>query len=80
MHGFGLQVRVALEKKITRERIGVEISKCLDGPQPLQAVAYLMQMQIFSAVFQVLRSLVTALNHTLVLPIHHALVEMLPYC
>jgi tRNA nucleotidyltransferase/poly(A) polymerase len=54
MRGRGVQVRAALEKKIARERVGIEISKCFDGPQPLQAAAYLLQIHAFAVVFQVL--------------------------
>ena len=48
-----MQVRAALERKIVRERIGSEIAGCFDGPQPLQAAAYLLQLKAFSVVFQV---------------------------
>lgn len=49
-----VQVLEALQRKIARERIGAEIAGCFDGPQPLQAAAYLLQIQAFPIVFQVL--------------------------
>lgn len=48
-----VQVMEALERKIVRERIGSEIAGCFNGPQPLQAAAYLLQLNAFSIVFQV---------------------------
>lgn len=37
---------------MARERVGVEIVGCLDGPNPLQAFTHLLQMSAFPIVFQ----------------------------
>ena len=47
-----LQVRTALERKVARERIGIEMAGCVTGPHPLLAVQLVDSLRIFSAVFQ----------------------------
>eukprot|EP00892_Ulva_mutabilis_P012671 jgi/Ulvmu1/9777/UM056_0017.1 len=46
------EVKVALDRKIARERIGVEMAGCFDGPRPLLSVEYLLELGIFSIVFE----------------------------
>lgn len=43
---------MALDRKIARERIGVEMAGCFDGSQPLLSAEYLLELGIFSIVFE----------------------------
>ncbi|CAI9106254.1 OLC1v1005369C1 [Oldenlandia corymbosa var. corymbosa] len=45
------EVRAALEDKISRERIGHEIDLMVSGNQPVQAVKYISELQLFGSVF-----------------------------
>eukprot|EP00002_Diphylleia_rotans_P019957 TRINITY_DN3864_c0_g1_i1.p1 TRINITY_DN3864_c0_g1~~TRINITY_DN3864_c0_g1_i1.p1 ORF type:complete len:503 (-),score=96.16 TRINITY_DN3864_c0_g1_i1:100-1608(-) len=44
-------VRVALKSKISRERIGVEVSKAIEGPRPVRALHLIHTMGLSDAVF-----------------------------
>lgn len=43
---------MALDRKIARERVGVEMAGCFDGPRPLLSAEYLLELDIFSIVFE----------------------------
>lgn len=47
-----LQVRLALESKIARERVGVELAGMMTGPDPVLAAHHLANLNIFPSVFQ----------------------------
>jgi tRNA nucleotidyltransferase/poly(A) polymerase len=48
----GAQVVTALQRKIARERVGVEVAGCLQGPHPADAAQHFEALQCFAAVFQ----------------------------
>ncbi|KAM7481291.1 hypothetical protein LguiB_005874 [Lonicera macranthoides] len=46
-------VKAALARKITRDRIGHEINLMISGKHPDQAMTYIWDVQIFSVIFSV---------------------------
>lgn len=44
-------IREALQSKISRERVGTELSKMLTGPSPLMAVQLLHRLGLYDVVF-----------------------------
>jgi hypothetical protein len=46
-------VRSALRQKVSRERVGIELEGCFNGPRPVEAVQHLLRLQLFQEVFTV---------------------------
>ncbi|KAL0333916.1 UNVERIFIED_CONTAM: CCA tRNA nucleotidyltransferase, mitochondrial [Sesamum angustifolium] len=46
-----IDVKAALEVKISRERIGKEINLMISGKQPVRAMTHILELQLFWAVF-----------------------------
>jgi tRNA nucleotidyltransferase/poly(A) polymerase len=72
-----MQVRAMLGRKIARERIGVELAGCIEGPNPALAFSLVLELDIFYEVFRVPDDYETSLvgNHgqTCVETVHRAL-------
>lgn len=47
------KVRSALEKKITRERVGVEVAGMLQGPHPVLSAEHILDLLLFPVVFSI---------------------------
>ncbi|KAF7320113.1 tRNA nucleotidyltransferase [Mycena kentingensis (nom. inval.)] len=48
------EIQTALMAKVTRERVGEEVSKMMKGPDPLHAVELIHEFSLYNAVFGVL--------------------------
>jgi tRNA nucleotidyltransferase (CCA-adding enzyme) len=46
-------IRESFDKKITRERIGVEVNKMLEGPDPVRALRLVYEFGFYDLVFEV---------------------------
>ncbi|GBB97890.1 hypothetical protein RclHR1_00310018 [Rhizophagus clarus] len=44
-------IKVALNKKISRERVGIEIDKMIKGPDPVQAIDLIVNLGLYDVVF-----------------------------
>jgi tRNA nucleotidyltransferase (CCA-adding enzyme) len=44
-------IKAALNEKISRERVGIEVNKMIKGPDPVQAIDLVVNLGIYDAVF-----------------------------
>ncbi|KAH8923675.1 hypothetical protein BT69DRAFT_142170 [Atractiella rhizophila] len=53
-------IRIALEQKISRERVGIELDKMLEGPSPVLALRLIEDFKLYNIVYNVPSSIKTS--------------------